>query len=195
MTTECKSILLTPWELPADWSKWNFDHIEPITECVRKNSLTCKFLMHCYQTSFMIGLTKDHMTILTNHIWYRRSVVLRGLSKIYDSPRFHHDQYWSVLLAVSGLFFSVLLGVGSRNSWRQSSQSPESVCSQLTHQNRCLLVKKPTNWKVTETKYSVFSRMQVTKVKISWKCPWKEHICCFIQHKMSWNQGTFSKIS
>ncbi len=37
--------------------------------------------------------------------------------------------------------------------------------------------------------------MQVTKVKISWNCPWKEHFYSFIQHKISWNQDTFSKIS
>ncbi len=59
---------LTPWELPADWWEWEFDHtIEPITECVRKNSLIYRFLIHCYQTCFMIGLTNDQIMILTNH--------------------------------------------------------------------------------------------------------------------------------
>ena len=44
-------------------------YIEPITECVRKNSLICKFLMDCYQTCFMIGLTSAQIMILTNRIW------------------------------------------------------------------------------------------------------------------------------
>ncbi len=48
---------------------WIWSSIEPITECVRKNSLICKFVIHCYQTCFMIGSTNDHTRILTNHIW------------------------------------------------------------------------------------------------------------------------------
>ncbi len=42
-------------------------YIEQIREGVRKNSLICKFLMLCYQSFIMIGLTNEHVMILTNH--------------------------------------------------------------------------------------------------------------------------------
>ncbi len=57
MRTTCQLVKMRIW------------YIEPITECLRKNSLICKFLMHCYQTCFMIGLTNDHIMIWTNHTW------------------------------------------------------------------------------------------------------------------------------
>ncbi len=38
--------------------------------------------------------------------------------------------------------------------------------------------------------------LQVRKVKISWKCPWKEHFLdSFTQLNISWNQGIVTKIS
>ncbi len=41
-------------------------YIEPIRECVIKNSLICKFVMLCYQSFIMIGLTNENVMILTN---------------------------------------------------------------------------------------------------------------------------------
>ncbi len=58
MRTTCRLVTMRIWS-----------YIEPITECARKNSLICKFLMHCYQTCYMIGLTNDQIMVLTNHVW------------------------------------------------------------------------------------------------------------------------------
>ena len=41
-------------------------YIQPIRKHVRKNSLICKFLMLCYQSYIMIGLTNENFMIFTN---------------------------------------------------------------------------------------------------------------------------------
>ncbi len=52
MRTTCRLVKMRIWL-----------YTEPITECVRKNSLISKFVMHCNQTCFMIGLRNDQVTI------------------------------------------------------------------------------------------------------------------------------------
>ncbi len=69
MRTTCRLVKIRIWS-----------YIEPIRECVRKNSLICKFVMHRYQTCFMIGLTNDQITILTNHIWCKKASSAQGLN-------------------------------------------------------------------------------------------------------------------
>ncbi len=58
MRTTCRLVKMKIWS-----------YIEPIADFVRKNSLISKFVMHCYQTCFMIDLRNDQITILTTHIW------------------------------------------------------------------------------------------------------------------------------
>ena len=69
LKTTCRLVKMRIWS-----------SIESITECVRKNSLKCKFLMYCYQTCFMIGLTNDHIMILTNHIWCYKASSAHGVN-------------------------------------------------------------------------------------------------------------------
>ncbi len=57
---------LTPWELPADWSKWVFNHIEPIREGVKKYSLMHKFVVWHFQSCIMIGLKNEEFMNLIN---------------------------------------------------------------------------------------------------------------------------------
>ncbi len=82
LKTTCRLVKMRIWS-----------SIESITECVRKNSLKCKFLMYCYQTCFMIGLTNDHIMILTNHIWCYKASSAHGV-KIKTSLWKRLSYYW-----------------------------------------------------------------------------------------------------
>ncbi len=62
-----KHIYLNPLKTTCWLVKMSIQvYIEPIRECVGKNTLMCKFLILCYQSFIMIGLTNENFMILTN---------------------------------------------------------------------------------------------------------------------------------
>ena len=90
---------LSPWEVPAGWSKGIFYHLLNQSEGELENQSHIKFVMRHFQTSIIIGLTNDYFMILTNQklCYYTDSTRGEGMYIISWNTSMHLWNWGSTL--------------------------------------------------------------------------------------------------
>ncbi len=142
MRTTCRLVKMRIWS-----------YIEPITECIRKNSLISKFVMHCYQTCFMIGLRNDQIMILVNHIWCYKASSAQGVKLSTLTDKLVHNTLgfdWKCTPSLLVFFFSCCFSQTNPIWWHNFA----NLWTKWKKFFDCNITPHQHNWSITTMSYN-----------------------------------------